>query len=258
MTQERQKSTATKVGVKALSTSVALLLAALTLGLLFVGSAMAIPCDPFEKPECNHAPTVTVSSKTVNVLGGETAHNSGTYNDVDGERWADLVVVSASVGEITYEGGYSGNWSWSYTPEDSPATTTVTITAEDTYGGVNENTFTLNVSDRVDLEEPVVSVISPTGNNVSQRANVTATFSEDMKADTITTGTFTLTRRGASQPVGATVSYYALSKKAILNPSRDLRAGATYVAKVVGGSSGVQDLAGNPLAANKVWSFRVR
>jgi fibronectin type 3 domain-containing protein len=41
----------------------------------------------------------------------------------------------------------------------------------------------------------------------------------------------------------------------ILNPSVDLEAGATYTATVKGGASGVKDLAGNPLASDKTWSF---
>jgi hypothetical protein len=40
-----------------------------------------------------------------------------------------------------------------------------------------------------------------------------------------------------------------------LNPNMELQAGKTYSSKVKGGSAGVKDLAGNPLVADKVWSF---
>jgi hypothetical protein len=53
------------------------------------------------------------------------------------------------------------------------------------------------------------------------------------------------------------VSYDAVAKKATLDPSVDLEAGATYVATVKGGSGGVKDAAGNALAADKSWTFTV-
>jgi Bacterial Ig-like domain len=40
-----------------------------------------------------------------------------------------------------------------------------------------------------------------------------------------------------------------------LNPNVELQAGKTYTAKVQGGSVGVKDSVGNPLVADKVWSF---
>ena len=43
---------------------------------------------------------------------------------------------------------------------------------------------------------------------------------------------------------------------ATLNPSADLAADSTYQVVVVGGSSGVKDLNGNALGANKSWTFK--
>jgi hypothetical protein len=40
-----------------------------------------------------------------------------------------------------------------------------------------------------------------------------------------------------------------------LKPNVALQAAKTYTAKVKGGSAGVKDSAGNPLVADKVWSF---
>ena len=40
-----------------------------------------------------------------------------------------------------------------------------------------------------------------------------------------------------------------------MDPNVELQAGKIYTAKVKGGSAGVGDSAGNPLAADKVWSF---
>jgi hypothetical protein len=53
------------------------------------------------------------------------------------------------------------------------------------------------------------------------------------------------------------VRYDAERKRAVLNPSEPLRAGAAYVARVRGGEEGVKDLAGKALTDTKAWSFTV-
>ena len=78
--------------------------------------------------------------------------------------------------------------------------------------------------------------------------------SEGMDPATITSSTFILTKQGASQPLTAQVSYDAATKKATLDPTADLEASSTTrrPSRVAGGSA---DLAGNPLGADKTWSF---
>jgi hypothetical protein len=104
---------------------------------------------------------------------------------------------------------------------------------------------------------PMVSSVAPQGGaaEVAVGANVEANFSEAMDQSTINANTFTLTKQGATTPVGAAVGYDATAKKATLNPSANLEAGATYTATLKGGANGVKDLAGNPLASDKTWSF---
>jgi hypothetical protein len=41
----------------------------------------------------------------------------------------------------------------------------------------------------------------------------------------------------------------------ILNPNKSLTRGATYIATI---TTGVKDRADIPLAANKVWSFKIK
>ena len=108
-----------------------------------------------------------------------------------------------------------------------------------------------------DTTAPTVSSVSPAAGatSVAVGTNVTAVFSEAMTASTISGSTVKLTAPGSTTPVAATVSYDATSKQATLNPSSDLAAGVTYTATVVGGSSGVKDLAGNALAQSKTWTF---
>jgi hypothetical protein len=108
-----------------------------------------------------------------------------------------------------------------------------------------------------DTVAPTVSGVAPADGttDVAVTANVEATFSEAMDPVTISGSTFTLTKQGSSQSVTATVSYDAATKKAALDPDADLDPNATYTAAVKGGTSGVKDPAGNPLAQDTTWSF---
>jgi hypothetical protein len=51
------------------------------------------------------------------------------------------------------------------------------------------------------------------------------------------------------------VTYDPTSQTARLHPASPLAAGTTYSATLSGGSAGIKDLSGSPLAANVVWSF---
>ena len=116
-----------------------------------------------------------------------------------------------------------------------------------------------DIVDCHDTTAPAVSSVTPTegATTVALDANVEANFSESMDASRITEATFTLTLGSGSgaTPVVAAVSYDPTTNKATLNPNVELQAGKTYTARVKGGSAGVKDSAGNPLAADKVWSF---
>ena len=128
-------------------------------------------------------------------------------------------------------------------------------------GGLRENTFTLRLIDRT---PPKVNSTNPANNatGVAAGANVTATFSEAMKANTINTTNFTLRKSGTSTNLSATVTYDSATRRATLNPSANLQSGATYVATVM---TGAKDLAGNSLDQNsttagnqnKSWTFNV-
>jgi hypothetical protein len=87
---------------------------------------------------------------------------------------------------------------------------------------------------------------------IAVNANITATFSEVMDASTINTATFTL-KQGATPgttPVSGAVTY--LGTTAIFNPTSNLAPSTPYTAAV---TTGVMDLAGNPMLATKTWSF---
>jgi hypothetical protein len=107
-----------------------------------------------------------------------------------------------------------------------------------------------------DTTPPTVSSISPTSNasGVSIDTNVTVTFSEAMDPTTISTSTIEL-RDPSSTLVPASVNYNGTTRVATLDPSASLAYSTAYTATVKGGTSGVKDVAGNPLASNYAWSF---
>jgi subtilisin family serine protease len=103
-------------------------------------------------------PDVAANNATVTVDEAQTATNSGTFSDPNG----DSVSLSASVGTVTPGGG--GTWSWSFLTNDGPSQSqTVTITATDSTGITNTATFSLvvnNVAPTVTVESDQVTSIS--------------------------------------------------------------------------------------------------
>ena len=102
-----------------------------------------------------------------------------------------------------------------------------------------------------DTTPPAVTSTSPAdlGTDVAVGANVLATFSESVTG--VGSGTFTLAGPG-STAVPASVSYASATRTATLDPSAELAADTTYTATL---SSGIEDLAGNALAATS-WTFQ--
>ena len=109
-----------------------------------------------------------------------------------------------------------------------------------------------------DTTPPTVTATSPAAGatNVSVAAPVTATFSEPLDPATVAGSTFDVRDSGGAL-VAATVAYDAPTRTATLTPASALAWGATYTARVHGGSAAphVTDSAGNPLAADVAWSF---
>ncbi len=108
-----------------------------------------------------------------------------------------------------------------------------------------------------DTTPPIVTVVSPpTGSTgVTVTVNATGIFSEPMNAATLTTATVTLVAQGSSTPLPAAVSYDAATRTVTLDPTATLAASTLHTVTIKGGSNGAKDVAGNPLAADKVWTF---
>jgi hypothetical protein len=111
---------------------------------------------------------------------------------------------------------------------------------------------------------PSVIRVVPVENaaGIAPSANVSALFSEAMRATSVKSA-FKLYEKGSTTAISATITYDAATKRAVLNPSANLKRGVTYKAVV---SSGAKDLAGNSLDQRpgvtgnqmKVWFFTIQ
>ena len=144
-------------------------------------------------------------------------------------------------------------------PINSSFTGTITTAATDLSGNALASNFvwTFTTGAAADTTPPTVTTVSPpdgsTGLCLSK--TVTATFSKAMDPATITTTTFFVSNGAVGVP--GTVLYDAVNKVATFSATgtTGFPPSASLVVTVVGGAAGVKDLAGNPLAANRTWSF---
>jgi hypothetical protein len=126
---------------------------------------------------------------------------------------------------------------------------TLTTGAKDLAGNAlqSDNVWRFTTSLVADIIAPIVSSSSPTGSGQID-INLTAVFNEAMDPTTITVATFLL--KHGTTPVSGLVTYAGVT--ATFDPSSDLAAASTYTATI---TNGVKDLAGNALAADRVWNF---
>ena len=87
--------------------------------------------------------------------------------------------------------------------------------------------------------------------SVATNSSVSAIFSETMDPLTISSATFTL-KKGTT-PVPGNVTYSGVT--ALFKPAAVLAGSSVYSATIASGVNGAKDLKGNPVAADKVWSF---
>ena len=131
-------------------------------------------------------------------------------------------------------------------------TATVTTGAKDLAGNALAGNYVWSFTTGADADTtaPTVTLVNPlnlaTGVPVNQK--IAATFSEEMNPLTITSATFTL--KQGTTPVTGVVTY--IGQVATFTPSDNLAANTTYTATI---TTVAEDLAGNALAADYVWSF---
>ena len=168
--------------------------------------------------------------------------------------------TTAVAGTVTYAGTTA-----TFTPTANLAastayTATISTGATDLAGNAlaaggsapNPWTFTTGTTSTASAPTVTSTVPADTATGVGINQAINATFSTAMDPATITTGTFTLAGPGTTSFVTGTVTYNAASNIATFTPAANLAASALFTATV---TTGARDLAGNPLAANKVWTF---
>ncbi|MGA8640718.1 MAG: Ig-like domain-containing protein [Candidatus Binatus sp.] len=140
----------------------------------------------------------------------------------------------------------------------APNTTfTATITTGTESAGLlplaNNYVWTFTTGAGPDTTPPLVSSTDPANlaTLVGTNQSIVVTFDKGMDSTTITPTTFTLMGPGVT-PVLGNVTYSTIGDTATFTPSTALATGVTYTATI---TTGVQDLSGNNLASNFVWTF---
>ncbi len=131
-------------------------------------------------------------------------------------------------------------------------TATVTTGAESLAGTALASNYvwSFTTGSSTDTTPPVVTSTVPLNGalGVTIGSNMTATFSKPMDPLTITTATFTLQQ--GSTPVTGAVTYNGTIASFV--PAIPLAPATAYTATI---TNGAEDLAGNALAGNYVWTF---
>jgi hypothetical protein len=107
-----------------------------------------------------------------------------------------------------------------------------------------------------DTRGPSITALTPANNasSVPRGAAVTAAFDEPLDPGSVTGANFTL-RDPDGNLQDAAISYDAQTRTARLQPDAPLAYATTYSARLKGGSGGIADASGNPLSADRNWSF---
>ena len=139
---------------------------------------------------------------------------------------------------------------------DTLFTATITTGAKDAGGVALASNFvwTFKTGSAPDGTAPTITLNNPVKNaiNVPTNRKVSAIFDEAIDPASISATTFTVTGPGLT-PVSGAVSYVGTT--AIFTPASNLATNTVYQATL---TTGVKDLAGNPLLTsdvNRVWSF---
>ena len=207
------------------------------------------------------APTVTGETPAPGATGVATGTNvTATFSEaVTGVSGSTFTLegpgTTAVPASVTYSAGTATATLDPAAPLEADTTYTPKLSdaIADLAGNPLEPTdwsFTTASTPPTDTTPPTVTgeTPAPGATGVATGTNVTATFSEAVSG--VSGSTFTLEGPGTTA-VPASVTYSAGTLTATLDPTADLAASTTYTARL---TSGITDLAGNPLAPLS-WTF---
>jgi thiamine monophosphate synthase len=213
------------------------------------------------------APTIISRSPVDSATGvATTATPTVTFSEAMDQTTINATNVKLSVtsssaavaGTVTYNAATN---TATFTPSsplsnNTKYTLTVTTGVKDPAGNALAAQSTSTFTTVADTTAPTILSTSPANNatNVVVTAPVTVTFSEAMDSTTIispaTNIKLNVTTGGAV--VAGTVTYNAATHVATFTPTSPLTANTNYTATV---TTGVKDVAGNPLALNATFTF---
>jgi len=160
--------------------------------------------------------------------------------------------ATAVPGTVAYSGVTAVFAPANYLLSGTVYTATITTRAKDLAGNAlaNNHVWSFTTGTAQDTMAPDVTLVNPASlaTGVCINKTIAATFSEAMDPLTVSTATFVLQQGAMAVP--GTVVYSGLT--AVFTPTGNLAANTTYTATI---RSGANDLAGNALANNQVWSF---
>lgn len=188
-------------------------------------------------------PDITITSPEDNALLN-TSSITVTGNASDSISWIKSVTVNGTSAGLTGE---------TYTSDIqlTEGQNTITATATDAAG----NTGTATITVTLDTTPPAVTSTTPVDNDTGVLVNttITATFSEEIDASTITTTTFSLNSETSGAISGSVTNN---GNTATFTPFDNLSHNTTYTVTIISGNDGVKDLAGNALTEDYTWSFK--
>lgn len=205
------------------------------------------------------APTVTLTNPLDDATGVVLNHQIAvTFSEAMKESSIISSNYTVKQGTTSISGVvvYSGNVA-TFTPvnnllPNTEYTVTVTTGAQDKAGNglSTDKIFTFTTGGLQDTTLPLVNSTNPINgaSGVPRNKVVSVNFSEAMDPATINGTTFTLKQGTAS--VTGTVAYSGTT--ATFTPSALLNENVTYTATI---TTGAEDVAGNALASNTVWTF---
>ena len=206
--------------------------------------------------------TITVATSQTDLVGpllSITSHNSGDAVNTsplllkgtatDAGR-GDSGIQQVTVDGTQAAGGTTtgaGTASWSASVPLTTGTNTLTVSTRDNAPTPNITTQSLLII--YDTDPPFISVRSPIPNGTAATINdvISVQFSEPMDASTLTPLTFI-----SNDGLSGAITYDAASRSASFTPDAPLAPVTTYTFTL---TTGVRDVAGNPLASPVSWSF---
>jgi hypothetical protein len=219
---------------------------------IFEYAAIGGPAAPCTAPLAKgpSTPDLTAATDT-----GRFNTDNITRNTTPGFAGAVALPDAASVnlyidGVASGSASVAANGSYSITSNRPLANGRHSVTAGEVSPAGTETRSAGSLAFTVDTVAPVVTAKAPAVNSTmaSQTANVTATFSEPMAG--LGFASFNL-KNSAGAVIAAPVTWNATTRVATANPNVTLTADRKHTVTL---TSGITDVAGNPIAANS-WVF---